>query len=207
MQSSKPCFTALHLSGSASELKENVSVTLGGKGAPAENIWPEDEGYPWSGNCPKKAGISPTSLKTNPSNLSVNTGSGQSQKPQRRIWKAACQAVDMPLETDHLPPQLRLYKDMSVLEKGLDTELPVFASNIDAIDLQYQTFTAAGKSAAKSAALPGPRVRDVTSAIPLGIRKLIPAESGILTGTVSPRPPFAGRTGETKLVFCTDNSL
>ena len=73
-------------------------------------------------------------------------------------------AIDMRLEMDHLPPQLRIYKDMSVLEKGLDTELPVFASNIDGIDLQYETFTADGKSPAKSATLPGPRVRDVTTA-------------------------------------------
>ena len=66
-------------------------------------------------------------------------------------------AVDMPLEIDHLPPQLRLYKDMSVLEKGLDTELPVFASNIDGIDLQYQTFTAAGKICRKIGGSPGPK--------------------------------------------------
>ncbi len=99
-------------------------------------------------------------------------------------------AIDMRLETDHLPPELRLYKNMSVLEKGIDTDLPVFAGNIDGIDLRYQTFTAEGKSPAKLAALPGPRVRDVTTAIPLGIRKLIPAESGVLTGTVSSRPPI-----------------
>ncbi len=54
--------------------------------------------------------------------------------------------IDMTFSTDHLRPQLSLYKDMSVLEKGLDTDLPVFAANIDRIDLKYQTFTAAGKS-------------------------------------------------------------
>src|SRR5208337_1720881 len=104
----------------------------------------------------------------------------------------------MLFEMDHLPPQLRLYKNMSVLEKGLDTDLPVFASNIDGIDLRYQTFTAAGKSPAKMAALPGPRVRDVTTAIPMGVRKLLGAESGVLTGTVSARPPIHRKKQEQK---------
>ena len=66
-------------------------------------------------------------------------------------------AIDMRLETDHLPPQLRLYKNMSVLEKGLDTDLPVFATNIDGIDLQYQTFTADGKICRKIGGASGPK--------------------------------------------------
>ncbi|MGO9687504.1 MAG: alpha-2-macroglobulin family protein [Syntrophobacteraceae bacterium] len=185
-----------------SELKENVSVTLGGKGIGAENIWPEYEGFPMVRQLPEKGGYFACELE----NESLKPFSkyrirAKAKSLKDEFGRPLAKAVDMPLEIDHLPPQLRLYKDMSVLEKGLDTELPVFASNIDGIDLQYQTFTAAGKSAAKSATLPGPRVRDVTSAIPLGIRKLIPAESGILTGTVSPRPPIRRKEQESNWFF------
>ncbi len=174
-----------------SELKEKVSVTLGEKGAPVGNIWPEYEGYSMVGQLPEKGGYFAYEIKNDSlrpfSKYRIHAGA-KSLKDE--FGRPITKAINMRLETDHLPPELRLYKNMSVLEKGLDTDLPVFATNIDGIDLRYQTFTAAGKSPAKLAALPGPRVRDVTAAIPLGIRKLIGAESGVVTGTVSPRPPI-----------------
>ncbi len=174
-----------------SELKEKLSVAMEGKGAPGDNIWPEYEGFSRLRQLPEKGDYFAYELE----NESLKPFSKYRIRAEARglkdeFGRPLAKAIDMRLEMDHLPPQLRLYKNMSVLEKGLDTELPVFASNIEGIDLQYRTFTAAGKSPAKSASLPGTRVRDVTSAIPLGIRKLIPAESGVLTGTVSPRPPI-----------------
>ncbi len=180
-----------------SELKEKVAVALAGKGAGAENVWPEYEGSSAVMQMPEKGGyfayrLEDESLKP----FSKYRINAKAKSLKDEFGRPLVKAIDMPLETGHLLPQLSLYKNMSVLEKGLDTELPVFASNIDGIDLKYQTFTAAGKSPEKLASLPGPRVRDVTAAIPLGIRKLIPAESGVLTGTVSPRPPIHRKDNE-----------
>ena len=174
-----------------SELKEKVSVTMSPKGAPAGNVWPEEEGYSRLGVQPEKGGYFGYELE----NESLKPFSkyrihAKANSLRDQFGRQIDKAIDMPLEMDHLPPELLLYKNMSVLEKGIDTDLPVFADNIDGIDLRYHTFTAAGKSPRKLAALPGPRVRDVTAVIPLGIRKLIPAESGVITGTVSSRPPI-----------------
>jgi alpha-2-macroglobulin len=174
-----------------SELKEKVSVTLSAKGAPAGNIWPEYGGYSSLNRLPEMGGYFAYELE----NESLKPFSkyrihAQANSLRDEFGRPLAKAIDMRFQMDHLPPELRLYKNMSVLEKGLETELPVFASNIDGIDLKYRTFTAEGKSPEKSALLPGPKVRDVTATIPLGIRKLIPAESGVLTGTVSPRPPI-----------------
>ena len=102
----------------------------------------------------------------------------------------------MRLQTDHLPPELSIYKNMSVLEKGIDTDLPVFASNIDGIDLRYQTFTAAGKSPAKLAALPGPRVRDVYDGNTDGNAKAYCLLSrGYSQGLFRPAHPFIRKAG------------
>ncbi len=174
-----------------SELKEKISFTLGRKGVPAPDIWPEYEGSSVVTQLTEKGSYFANQLE----NESLKPFSKYRVRAKAKSLKdifgrPLAEAIDMPLETDHLLPQLSLYKNMSVLEKGLETDLPVFASNIDGIDLKYQTLTAAGKSPEKLALLPGPKVRDATSAIPLGIRKLIPAESGVLTGTVSPRPPI-----------------
>jgi alpha-2-macroglobulin len=174
-----------------SELNEKVLVTLSAKGAPARNLWPEYQGYSRLTILPEKSGYFTYDLE----NESLKPFSkyrihAKANSLRDEFGRPITNAIDLRLETDHLLPELRLYKNMSVLEKGIETDLPVFASNIGGIDLRYQTFTAAGKSPAKLAALPGPRVRDVTTAIPLGVRKLIAAESGVLTGTVSARPPI-----------------
>ena len=174
-----------------SELKDKVSVTPSAKGAPAVNPWSEYPGYSRLRELPKKGSyfayeFENESLKP----FSKYRIHAKANSLKDEFGRPIAKAIDMRLQTDHLPPELSLYKNMSVLEKGIDTDLPVFASNIDGIDLRYQTFTAAGKSAAKLAALPGPRVRDATTAIPMGVRKLLGAESGVLTGTVSARPPI-----------------
>ena len=174
-----------------SELKAKVAVSPGEKDEAAGNVWPEYyETFSQLRYLPQKGGyfdypLEWGSLKP----FSKYRIHAKANSLKDEFGRPMARAIDMKFETDHLLPELSLYKDMSVLEKGLDTDLPVFAANIDEIDLRYETFTAAGKSAEKFATLPGPRVRDVRTAIPLGIRKLIPADSGVLTGTVSASPP------------------
>ena len=174
-----------------SELREKVSVFPGESKARAD-VWPEYyKKLSWLNYLPEKQGyfaydLGEESLKP----FSKYRIHAKANSLKDEFGRPMAKPIDMGFETDHLTPQLYLYKDMSVLEKGLDTDLPVFAANIDGIDLRYETFTATEKSQGKSIVIPGPRVRDVTAAIPLGIRKLIPAESGVLTGTVSTRPPI-----------------
>ena len=185
-----------------SELKQKVSVSLEGKSAPAESLWPEYEGPGMVRQLPEKGGyfaydIENDSLKPF-SKYRIRAGA---KDLRDEFGRPLAEAVDMRFPTDHLPPQLLLYKNMSALEKGIDTELPVFACNIDSIDLNYQAITAAGKSGAKSVALPGPRAHDLLTAIPLGIRKLIGAKSGIITGTVTARPPIVRKEQEPSWFF------
>jgi len=185
-----------------SELKKKVSVSLAGQGAPVEGIWPEYEGYSMVRELPEKGRYFAYDLENESFKpFSKYRVHAKAKDLRDEFGRPLAQPIDMRFSTDHLRPQLSLYKNMSVLEKGIDTDLPVFASNIDWIDLKYRTVTAAGKSAAKSASLPGPRVRDVMTVVPLGIRKLIPAESGVLTGTVAARPPIPRKEEESSWFF------
>ena len=179
----------------SSAIRDNVSVSPAGQGAPISGIWPEYE-ISMIRDLPEKG----RNFTIDFDNESLKPFSRYRVRAKAKVLKdefgrPLAQPIDMTFSTDHLRPQLSLYKNMSVLEKGIDTDLPVFAANIDRIDLKYQTITAAGKSSSKSTTLPGPRVHDVTTVVPLGIRKLIPAESGVLTGTVAANPPIA-RQGE-----------
>jgi uncharacterized protein YfaS (alpha-2-macroglobulin family) len=185
-----------------SEIKKKVSLSLAGQGAPVSGIWPEYEGFPMVRELPEKGhyfayDIESESIKP----FSKYRVHAKARDLKDEFGRVLTQPIDMRFSTDHLRPELSLYKHMSVLEKGIDTDLPVFAGNIDWIDLKYQTITTAGKSAAKSVTLPGPRARDVTSVVPLGIRKLIPAESGVLTGTVAARPPIHRKEEEPSWFF------
>ncbi len=185
-----------------SELKKKVSVSLVGKEVPVDGIWPESEGFSEVRQLPEKGGffsyeIDNEVLKP----FSKYRIRARAKDLTDEFGRALIQPVDMRFPMDHLPPQLLLYKNMSVLEKGIETELPVFACNIGSIDLKYQATTASGKSGAKSVVLPGPRVRDITTVIPLGIRKLIGAESGVLTGTVTARPPIVRKDQEPNWFF------
>ncbi|HYA43599.1 MAG TPA: MG2 domain-containing protein [Syntrophobacteraceae bacterium] len=180
-----------------SELRSKVAVTPVEKGEPAGSLWPEFyQTASWLRFLPEKGRFFKYELEEGSlrpfSSYRIHV---KAKSLKDEFGRPITGAVDAHFETDHLPPELYLYKGMSVLEKGLDTDLPVFAANIDGVDLRYETFTAAAeKSAAKTVTLPGPRVHDELTALPLGVRKLIPAESGVLTGTVSPRPSIPRKT-------------
>lgn len=184
---------------SQSELKKKISVSLEKDGSPVENIWPDYEGPALLREMPEKGYFA---VEFEAGTLKPFTKFKIKAKDVRdEFGRPLAGDIDMRFSTDHLPPGLYLYKNMSVLEKGLDTELPVFANNIDWIDLKVRTFTSAGKSAVKSESIQGPKMPDVVSVIPLGVRKLIAAGSGVLTGTVSARPPIVRKDQDANWFF------
>jgi hypothetical protein len=178
-----------------SELRKNVSVGLAGQGGPLSGMFPEYDVSMIRDLPGKGRGFSSDLDVESIKPFSKYRIRARAKGLKDEFGRPLSQPIDMSFSTDHLRPYLSLYKNMSVLEKGIDTDLPVFADNIDRINLKYQSITTAGKSSAKTAVLPGPRVRDVVAAVPMGIRKLIPAESGVLTGTVTASPPIT-REGE-----------
>ena len=103
--------------------------------------------------------------------------------------------------TDHWPPDFELYRQMPVLEKALDTEAPLFATNIDRIQMAYETLTTSGRSGPQNAAIDPPKREDVTQVIPLGVRKLLGKPSGLLTGRLTSTPPVRGKEASEKWLF------
>ncbi len=174
-----------------SELKKKLHTTSTAKGAKGwRDLW-SDYDYSRLSQVHKKgqvytnvletAAIAPYAyyrIRANAGNITDEFG--------RRLAKE----VNMRFGTDHRPPELYLFKNMSVLEKGLDTDLPVLATNLDEIELKYETLTAAGKLPVRTQVLPVPKAPDVIQALPLGVRKMVPAESGMAWGGISPRPAF-----------------
>ena len=98
--------------------------------------------------------------------------------------------VDFSFSTDHRLPDYYLLKEMPVLEKGLDTEVPLSVTNIDRITLQYEVLSKGGKTGVQKKTLQPDTLRDARSTIPLGLRQLLSQPSGLVQGTVTSDPPI-----------------
>lgn len=99
--------------------------------------------------------------------------------------------VDMQFATDHRLPHYVFEHSNSVLEKAVDSEVPIFVTNLQKLDVIFQRLTDAGWSAEIQKTLTIPTVQDIAFKIPFGIRKLIPEDSGIVRGTFVTTPRVA----------------
>ncbi len=102
-------------------------------------------------------------------------------------------ALDVTFKTDHMPPDYFLFKPLGVLEKGLDSELPLAVTNLREMQVQYHSVTATGKSSPQASTLSMPGALDAPARVPLGIRGLLGTPSGVVTGVLSPTPPTPHR--------------
>jgi len=100
--------------------------------------------------------------------------------------------IDMSFLTAHRAPRLHYRHPHSVLEKGMQTELPITVTNLNSLRLEnYTRTTATTKNTNKEFSLELPDVEDIAYAVPLGVRKALNNQSGIVVGTLasSPLPP------------------
>jgi len=94
--------------------------------------------------------------------------------------------IDMQFATDHRAPRHVFEHEISVLEKGVDSDLPIVVTNLDKISIFYQLFTPQGWTEQKQRLLPVPQVEDISFRMPLGIRDLMP--NGIMRGYFTSKP-------------------
>ena len=104
-------------------------------------------------------------------------------------------ATGMKFAMDHRPPDFHVFKEFPVLEKGLDTDVPILVTNLDELKLQYELFTEKGKQPSKTLNLNLPKARDVETPMPLGLRGIIPGPSGLVQARLSSKPKSKGRNG------------
>ncbi|MEM5786364.1 MAG: MG2 domain-containing protein, partial [Syntrophobacteraceae bacterium] len=177
-----------------SELQNKVKILKGSKGIEAgPEIW-MDSDYSKLGDTRLKGQKYESFLESdNIAAFSEYRLQAKVNSIKDEFGRPLATPIDMSFATDHRPPDLTIYRNMSALEKGLETDLPMFATNIDQIEIKYQALTSQGRSSAKTEVLPGPKARDVVVTVPLGSRKLLRAPSGILTGAIATRPHLPER--------------
>jgi uncharacterized protein YfaS (alpha-2-macroglobulin family) len=90
--------------------------------------------------------------------------------------------------TDHRPPDYQLTNQIAILEKDVDTDMPVYVTNLEKFHICYDKITAQGSSSGLSKELQLPEVRDLSVKLPMKVRDMLGNESGVVTGSVDTRP-------------------
>lgn len=93
--------------------------------------------------------------------------------------------------TDHRLPKYLLEHDISVLEKGVDSHLPIYATNLQSVDLTYQTMTSAGVKGNRTKSIPLYDAKDVSYRFPIKIREILEGSSGVVQANMRTSPATA----------------
>ena len=107
-----------------------------------------------------------------------------------QFGRTAKAAVDMSFLTSHRAPRLHIDHNHSVLEKNMQTELPIVITNLDALTLEnYTLTTATERKNVESFNSPIANVQDIAYRVPLGVREALNNQSGIVVGAIASDPP------------------
>jgi len=101
-------------------------------------------------------------------------------------------AIDMQFATDHRPPDFVLTHSRAVLEKEVDTDMPLVVTNLDQVTLTYDRLTTGGKQSKRKHDLQIPQAEDIAFRTPLGVREMLDGQSGVIQGRVDTRPAVSG---------------
>ena len=96
--------------------------------------------------------------------------------------------IDFSFFTDHREPNLKLRHAHAVLEKGVDSDVPLYVTNLDEVRISY---TKLGDRTTESDLVEKRqinRVEDISYPVPMEVRKLLGDDTGVLFGRVHPVP-------------------
>ncbi len=96
--------------------------------------------------------------------------------------------ISMAFMTDHRLPNFVLTHRQAVLEKGVDSRVPLVVTNLEKVDISYDRLTVHGKEAGQKQTLQMPKVEDIAFKIPLETREMLQKKSGVVQGTVQTHP-------------------
>lgn len=96
--------------------------------------------------------------------------------------------INLTFYTDHRKPDYHFGHEVAVLEKGVDSEVPIVVTNLDSLDLTFSRVTAQGTFSGLKHRQPVPKVEDVAFKMPLAARDIIKAPSGAVQGRLDTTP-------------------
>ena len=95
---------------------------------------------------------------------------------------------DVTFMTDHRRPDYKLLHSDAVLESGVDSEVPLYVTNLEEVRLPYRLLNRDGGRTGLAQLIDPPAVEDVAFALPAGVREMIQADSGVVLGRIRATP-------------------
>lgn len=96
--------------------------------------------------------------------------------------------VNMAFMTSHRPPRLVLNHKKAVLEKQVDTDVPVYITNLDVLKVPHRTITTDGETSHLDDQQDVEKAEDISFAMRLGVRDMLGRRSGVVTGHLDSEP-------------------
>lgn len=120
--------------------------------------------------------------------LSQLLGKDVKEGMQDEFGRTLMQPVKLEFSTNHRPPNYELVHKEAVLEKGVDSEVPLYVNNLQSYKLDYRRLNVLGVQTEQSYARTVPSPQDVQFAVPLGVREMLGDKSGVVYGHLSTDP-------------------
>lgn len=107
---------------------------------------------------------------------------------ENEFYQKLGKPVTLGFKTSHRKPNYEIVHHEAVLEKQIDSDVPLYVNNLESVTFSYKKVTAAGASDETSATAV-PQVQDVQFAVPFGVRKFLNDKAGAVYGHLSTTPP------------------
>ena len=101
---------------------------------------------------------------------------------------------DVVFRTDHRRPDYKLLHSDAVMESGVDSEVPLYVTNLEQVRLRYHLLNREGGKTGLVRLIDPPAVEDVAFALPGGVREMIQADSGVVLGQIRTSPSTRPRS-------------
>ncbi|MCH2038183.1 MAG: MG2 domain-containing protein [Rickettsiales bacterium] len=98
--------------------------------------------------------------------------------------------INMSFHTDNRRPNYHLSHKTAVLEQGIDSEVPLYVTNLDEVTFDYSVLTRDGKKISQQQSIPNvDGVDNIQFSVPMNVRSMLEGKSGAVYGTLSSNPP------------------
>ncbi|RPI58847.1 MAG: large extracellular alpha-helical protein, partial [Lysobacterales bacterium] len=108
--------------------------------------------------------------------------------PKDEFGRMLASPVDFAFATSHRPPAYTLVHPTAVLEQGVDSEVPLYVTNLERYTLDYRSLTRAGARAGLVQTRELPPIEDVQHGVPIGVREMLGGESGAVFARLATQP-------------------
>ncbi len=108
--------------------------------------------------------------------------------PKDEFGRSLQAPIDFRFLTDHRKPDYTFTHNTAVLEKGVNSDVPLVVTNLREMTLQFKKLTPTSRTEGLIRRIPLPEAQDISYRIPLGIRDMLEGNSGAVCGTISTLP-------------------